>query len=91
MAISIEYIELRAETRAYMNSSVTYAVAPAPERRNATLIDLTAGGAGLLLDQPVSPGRMLDLGLDNASVRASVRWITRQQNGFRVGVRFEAA
>ncbi|MDR2876623.1 MAG: PilZ domain-containing protein [Chromatiales bacterium] len=91
MAISVEYIELRTEMRRSLNSSASYAISPMSERSDATLVDLTNNGAGLLLDQPVSPGRFLDLTVDNAQHRARVRWIVRHQQGFRVGVSFEAA
>lgn len=91
MAISIEYVELRTEPRTGTQSPVTYSMAPVGEVRSATLVDLTGGGAGLLLDHPIPPGRLLDIELNAASRRARVRWIARQQNGFRVGVSFEAA
>lgn len=89
MAISVEYIELRRAPRSGAQAPVGYRLAAGP-RHQAVLTDIAPGGAGLLLDRPLSPDQALEIdGLDGGARRARVRWITKLRDGFRIGVQFE--
>lgn len=89
MAISIEYIELRRAPREIRQAPVSCAIAAAPERHEASLVDVGPGGAGLLLDRPVSPGQSLRIeGIDDGIGEATVRWVRSFGQRFRIGAEF---
>lgn len=92
MSASIETIELRREPRSARASRARFSSASLAGVHEIDLTDLTEGGAGLLLDRPLSPGLTIELHLDNGSARsATVRWVKRFEAGYRVGVEFRQA
>jgi hypothetical protein len=96
MAISTEFIELRNEPRISVQPTTICVEVEGPEGgadgtwENGILVDRASRGAGLLLDRPYCPGRILRLlGLPGAGTHeAQVRWVRKTHSHYRVGVEF---
>lgn len=99
----IEYIELRKEPRINTEVEITYFVQPLDIQEEAAregagvstgtglLTNLGGSGAGLLLDQPFRPDQTLwldGLGEPPGTRAATVRWVARAQERYRIGVEF---
>ena len=92
MSASIESIELRKVPRDAVTMRARYSGASIAGVHDIDVTDLTAAGAGLLLDRPLCPGQLIDLHLDGGVTRdATVRWVQRVDAGFRIGVEFRPA
>lgn len=91
MAISIEYIEFRAAPRQGISAPVSCVLARSGARHDGTAVDLTHGGVGLILACPLAPDEMVVIeGLETGPCRGRVRWIRKVQDGYRIGLSFDA-
>lgn len=96
--MQIEHIELRKNLRISINMDITYSIANLVERgdnaggRKGTLLDLSDGGAGLMLNEPLSMNQMLrleDYEQWEEPRNCRVRWVRKADDHYRVGVEFE--
>lgn len=91
MAISVEYIEFRAAPRQGISTPVRCVLARSGVRHDGTAVDLTDGGMGLILSCPLAPDEAVEVeGLETGPHRGRVRWIRKVQDGYRIGLGFEA-
>lgn len=96
--MQIEHIELRKNLRISINMDITYSTATAAgsdaTAKKGTLLDVSGGGAGLVLDEPLSLNQTLRLegyGDWEAPRDARVRWVRKANEHYRVGVEFVSA
>jgi c-di-GMP-binding flagellar brake protein YcgR len=88
--MQIEHIELRKNLRIRINMDINYSVADSAGKQG-TLVDVSGTGAGLILGEPLSLNQTLRLegyGEWDGPRDATVRWVRKANEHYRVGVEF---
>lgn len=96
--MQIEHIELRKNLRISINMDISYSTANSAgsdvAAKKGTLLDVSGGGAGLVLNEPLSLNQTLRLegyGEWDQPRDARVRWVRKANEHYRVGVEFVPA
>jgi hypothetical protein len=95
MAISIEYVELRATPRSAAQAPVTCVEIDLQGNggagESALMVDQSRSGAGLLVNRPFRIDQVVRLeGLVEGDARtARVRWVSHTRGQYRIGVEFD--